>query len=89
MNQDADMIRDVVAAFLSSRDKELRPGPDEELFAVGLVNSLFAVELIGFLENRFGVKFGVDDLDLGNFATLNRIAQTVSVKQATGLRAGR
>jgi methoxymalonate biosynthesis acyl carrier protein len=81
MTGDAEAIRELVAAFLSRRDAALRPGPDEELFTTGMVNSLFAMELISFLESRFGVRFGVEDLDLDNFATLNQIARTVSAKQ--------
>ena len=88
MTGDAEAIRELVAEFLNRRDASLRPDPDDELFATGMVNSLFAVELISFLERCFGVKFGVDDLDLDNFATLNRIAQTVSVKQTASSQAG-
>ncbi|MEV0382599.1 acyl carrier protein [Nonomuraea sp. NPDC050643] len=75
-------VQQVVAAFLNKHDAGLHPAPDDELFASGAVNSLFAIELVGFLEFRYGIKFTVDDLDLNNFASLRRIAETVRAKQA-------
>ncbi|TMR90875.1 acyl carrier protein [Nonomuraea basaltis] len=75
-------IQQVVAAFLNKHDANLRPAPDDELFASGAVNSLFAIELVGFLESRYGIKFTVGDLDLNKFASLHRIAETVLAKQA-------
>ncbi|MFG6200624.1 acyl carrier protein [Nonomuraea sp. JJY05] len=75
-------VQQVVAAFLRKHDPMVRPAPHDELFASGMVNSLLAMELVGFLERRYGIKFTVDDLDLRNFASLSRIAETVLAKQA-------
>jgi acyl carrier protein len=85
MSEPEGSIQQAVAAFLGKHDASLDPGPDDELFTSGMVNSLFAIELVGFLESRYGIKFTVDDLDLSNFASLRRIAETVLAKQAAAV----
>jgi acyl carrier protein len=60
------------------------PGPDEDYFALGLVNSLLALELVAFVERRFGIEVGVADLDLDNFRTMNRVAGFVRRKRSAG-----
>ncbi|GHE82402.1 hypothetical protein GCM10018785_58070 [Streptomyces longispororuber] len=57
-------------------------GQDEDYFALGLVNSLFAIELVNFVEQRYGVEVTVDDLDLDHFRTLGRLRDFVLVKTA-------
>ncbi|MGW7533078.1 phosphopantetheine-binding protein [Amycolatopsis sp. NPDC054798] len=61
------------------------PGPDEDYFALGLVNSLLALELVALLERRFGVEIGVEDLDLDNFRTMNRVTDFVLRKRSDGI----
>jgi methoxymalonate biosynthesis acyl carrier protein len=58
------------------------PGPDEDYFARGLVNSLMALELVTFVEQRFGICVEVADLDLDNFRTMRKIARFVLRKKA-------
>ena len=82
-----EAICQAVGAFLARHDPTVRPDADDELFTSGLVNSLLFVELIAFLEGRYAIRFGVADLDLGNFASMRRIARTVLEKQAA-VRAG-
>ena len=53
---------------------------DENLFESGIVNSLFAVELTTFIEHRFGVEIGMDDLDIANFKSINAAAAFVGRK---------
>ncbi|HXT68209.1 MAG TPA: acyl carrier protein [Vicinamibacterales bacterium] len=57
--------------FLSKwfRDYQLRD--DEDIFALGFVNSLLAIQLLAFLEREFGVTIEDQDLDFDNFRTLN------------------
>ncbi|WP_410667667.1 acyl carrier protein [Amycolatopsis sp. cmx-4-68] len=60
------------------------PGPDEDYFALGLVNSLLALELVAHVERRFGIEVGVADLDLDNFRTMNRVTDFVRRKRSAG-----
>jgi acyl carrier protein len=46
------------------------------------VNSLFAVQLVTFLEKTFAIEIGMDDLDIENFKSLN--ATTAFVMRKNG-----
>ena len=50
---------------------------DDNLFESGIVNSLFAVQLMTFIEMRFALKVGPDDLDIKNFKSLNAMTAFV------------
>ncbi len=53
---------------------------DEDLFAAGYVNSLFALQLIAFVEKTFGVTVEDEDLDIANFRSAQAIDQFVQRK---------
>ena len=55
-------------------------GDDDDLFESGLVNSLFAVQLMTFIEKNFGLEVEADDLDIKNFRSLNAAASFVLKK---------
>lgn len=57
-------------------------GPSDDYFAMGLINSLFALELVNFVEERFGLVVEVEDLDLDHFRTIDRLADFVTAKTA-------
>lgn len=56
----------------------------EDFFAAGLVDSLFAIQLVAFVEKEFGVAVEREDLDIANFLSINAIVAFVSRK--TGVR---
>lgn len=51
-----------------------------KIFEEGLVNSLFAIELMTFLEREFEIKIKLEDLDMENFQTVNLITSFVAFK---------
>ncbi|MBV9788207.1 MAG: acyl carrier protein [Chloroflexi bacterium] len=55
---------------------------DQDIFALGFVNSLFAMQLVMFVENEFGVTVEDNDLDIDNFRSINAIANLVESKQS-------
>jgi methoxymalonate biosynthesis acyl carrier protein len=55
---------------------------DDDIFALGFTNSLFAMQLVAFVEQEFGIEIDSDDLDLDNFRTVNAIAALVDRKLA-------
>lgn len=59
---------------------------DENIFDQGAINSLFAMQLVIFLEEEFNVQIDTDDLDFGNFKTVNTIVDLVERK--TVMKAG-
>jgi acyl carrier protein len=56
---------------------------DDDLFESGIVNSLFAIQLMTFIEKSFAIEVGMDDLDIENFKSLNATAAFVVRKTAS------
>lgn len=77
-----DIVHNNTKAFLQRYVGEREIGLDEEIFSSGLVNSLFAIQLVLFLEKEFQIKIENKDLDLKNFMTINAIGQFVLHKKA-------
>ena len=50
---------------------------DQDIFALGFVNSLFAMELVMFIEKTFHVRIPNDELKLDNFRTVTRMSELV------------
>src|SRR5262245_50980098 len=62
-------------------DHELQD--EEDIFASGYVNSLFAMQLVLFIEQEFHVAIEDVDMDMENFRTVGAIARLVERKQPT------
>jgi methoxymalonate biosynthesis acyl carrier protein len=71
-----------VKAFLSTRFRNHDLNEDEDIFTLGFVNSLFAMQLVMFVEREFKVKVEREDLDFENFKTINAIASLIESKTA-------
>lgn len=66
-----------VRSFLLQFFENIDLADDQDIFALGFVNSLFAMQLVLFVEKEFNLKVEDDDLDIDNFRTLNAIAALV------------
>lgn len=75
-------IRMEVKAFLASFLKNYDLGDEEDIFALGLVNSLFAMQLVQFVERQFEITVENEDLDMENFRTIGALTRFVHRKQA-------
>jgi methoxymalonate biosynthesis acyl carrier protein len=75
-----DCRKEKIKEFLSKlmRNHDLKD--DEDIFALGFINSLAALQLVQFLEKEFGVAIGDEDLELDNFRTLNSMDQLLERK---------
>lgn len=74
---DANIIKRLEALFVESFHIEV-PSPDTDLLDLGILNSLQFVELLLQLEERFGLRIQIDDIDLDDLRTLSRIARLVA-----------
>jgi methoxymalonate biosynthesis acyl carrier protein len=63
-------------SMLSNRLKTL-VRPEQDLFADGMINSMFALELVVQIENKFNVAVEGRDLDMANFRSVNAMANLV------------
>jgi len=67
-----------IKAFLSDFFQTAGLREDDDIFALGFVNSLFALQLVMWVEKEFGVEIRDEDLDIDNFNTIEAIANLVS-----------
>jgi acyl carrier protein len=66
--------------FLSRHIQNQNLQDDIDIFASGFVNSLFAMQLVLFVEGEFSIQLGSEDLDLDNFRSINALANLVERK---------
>jgi len=84
MITEAERVKETVKNFILSSISITGLKDDDNLFESGIVNSLFAVQLMTFIEKSFSIEVGMDDLDIENFKSLN--ATTAFVLQKNALR---
>jgi D-alanine--poly(phosphoribitol) ligase subunit 2 len=56
------------------------PAPDVDLVETGILDSFQLVELLVQLEKKFGVQVDIEDLDLDDLRTIERIGANVLAK---------
>jgi len=52
----------------------------DDIFELGLVDSLFGLQLVNFVEQTFGIEVEGDDLDLDNFCSIDALTRFVVSK---------
>ena len=77
---DQSQVKETVRNFINNAINIEALGDDDNLFESGIVNSLFAVQLMTFVERKFGVEIGMDDLEVENFKSINATAAFVARK---------
>ena len=78
MTDNQQKIQEFLSRFF--RSKEI--GLEDDIFALGFVNSLLAMQLVAFVEKEFGVRVEDEDLDLDNFRSIGAISRLVERKTA-------
>ena len=53
----------------------------DDLFSLGFVNSMFAMQLVQFIEGAFGIEVDSEDLELDNFRSVSAISSFVGRKR--------
>ncbi|MEY9862670.1 methoxymalonate biosynthesis acyl carrier protein [Catenulispora sp. GAS73] len=78
----AENVKEQILGFLVSRFPDVRIQETEDIFQLGFVNSLFAMELVMFIEKTFGVTIPNEELRLDNFRTVKSMAELVDRRTA-------
>ncbi|MCB8976727.1 MAG: acyl carrier protein [Ardenticatenaceae bacterium] len=78
-SQVKQQIRDFLAKYF--KDYDLKD--DEDIFSLGFVNSLFAMQIVLFVEQQMGISVTNDELELDNFRTINAMTNLIMSKKAT------
>lgn len=81
MDQTQAKIKEFLSRFFKNHELQ----PEEDIFALGFVNSLLAMQLVAFVEKEFGVRVEDEDLDLDNFRSIQAISNLIARKQGTAV----
>jgi methoxymalonate biosynthesis acyl carrier protein len=76
MDDEKKRIREFFAQFFRARDLK----DSDDIFALGFVNSLFAMQLVMWVEREFNIKVDDEDLEISNFNSVDAIAAFVARK---------
>lgn len=76
-----EKIRSVIENNLNVFDSDVEFSDDDNIFRKGFVDSLFAVQLLDYLEQEFRIKISSQDLNIDNFYSVNRIISFVEEKR--------
>ena len=76
MDQTQDKIKEFLSRFFKNHDLQ----PEEDIFALGFVNSLLAMQLVAFVEKEFAIRVEDEDLDLDNFRSIQAISNLIARK---------
>jgi acyl carrier protein len=79
-------IKNKVRGFFGKYIQKKDWHDEEEILTTGIVSSLFAMQLIMFVEKEFQIKVENEDLDLKNFNSIGTIAKFVDNKLSVVLK---
>lgn len=68
-----ELSKESIREFFSRFFITTKLGDEDDIFSGGYVNSLFAMQLIAWLEKEFGVVVADSDLQIGNFNSVSAI----------------
>ncbi|WP_236794810.1 acyl carrier protein [Amycolatopsis sp. GM8] len=77
----AGKIRD----FITGRFPTVRFTDEEDIFSLGFVNSLFAMELVMHIEKTFGATIPNDELQIDNFRSVTSMTGLVGRLSPAGV----
>jgi methoxymalonate biosynthesis acyl carrier protein len=73
----SDNVQDQVLGFIRGRYPAVEISESEDIFQLGFVNSLFAMELVMFIEKQFAVTIPNSELQIDNFRTAKSMSELV------------
>lgn len=74
----AGPIRHFLSRSFNGRDV----ADQDDIFALGFANSLFAMQLVAFIEKEFGIDIDSEDLEMDNFRTIEAMSALVARKKS-------
>jgi len=77
----SDDIAGEIRGFLQDHFDDYEIDDDEDIYATGHVTSMFAVQLVAFLEREFDIEIDAGDLELDNFRTIAAMRRLVETKR--------
>ena len=81
MAGDPGVSERVQRLFLETLNVQV-PSADADLIESGVIDSLALVELLFAIEREFSVSLPLDDLDIDNFRSVNRISDVIEAARS-------
>jgi methoxymalonate biosynthesis acyl carrier protein len=75
-----EQIKQTIVNFLSKHVPINGLGDDDSIFKTKAVNSLFAMQLVLFVEKEFSIQVENEDLEISNFESINALTGLVERK---------
>lgn len=85
MSNPRDQIRDFVIANMSALTEGTLQDSDN-IFELGFVSSMFAMQLLEYLETTFDITIPDEDITLANFSSVHRMTAMVQEYHGVGAR---
>ena len=73
----SEIAKEQIISFIKGRYPQAEISESEDIFQLGFINSLFAMELVMFVEKSFGVTIPNEELRIDNFRTANSMSDLV------------
>lgn len=77
MTEQHTKVRKFIESKLIVFDDDVVFDDDDNIFTMGFVNSLFAMQLLEYIESEFELSVGQEHLDVKNFSSVNNIVALV------------
>lgn len=75
-------IRKFIESNLIVFEDDIEFSDSDNIFQMGLVNSLFAMKLLNYVETEFSVVVDDDDIDIKNFSSVDNILSLIQRKDS-------
>lgn len=73
-------VRDKLLGFLGKFFHVESIDDNSDIFKLGYVNSLFAMQFVLFIEKEFDISIDPIDMDRENFSTINKMVELIQRK---------
>lgn len=83
MDEIIQTVKDYILANFLPGEDPAQLTPSTQLITGGIIDSLATLELVAFLEDRYGIELEARDVDASRLGTLADIGRLVMTKQAT------
>jgi methoxymalonate biosynthesis acyl carrier protein len=75
-------VKTRVRRFMSDSFEGREIADSDDIFELGFGNSLFAIQLVTFVEGTFDIEIESDDLDIANFRSVQSVTDLVERKRS-------
>lgn len=84
MHTKKDKIREFIDShFFKLTGEKIDILDSDNIFKLGIVNSMFAMQLVKFLEKEFNVCFSGEELNVNNFCCIQNMVSLLEKKLVT------